>query len=255
VRRHLVAAVLTAGLAVTLAGCSKSSPGTGIAPTTPATTAPANPVDLMAHSTDAIQTTSYHESITQTTPAGDLTILGDVDPNAKELIAKYSGTVSIEIRTKGTDVWVNAPALGAAKPWIHLDATKLPDTSAIKSGLDFKATFGILTGVSQATESSPGNYTGTLDLAKAKAAQTTKAGQDGIQALIDAAGTGAGAVPFQATLDGQHRLLSLSFDVTSAKSGQLGTKIVVSDYGKPVAFTQPAAADVTEATAQMYSQF
>ena len=242
-RRLFTAAVLVTGLALTVTACSSSTP--------PA--APADPVALVAKSADFITTTPSHQTLTTSTAVGDVTVEADSDPSTKSTLVKISGPAISETRTVGNDAWV--ALTGEAKPWAHLDISKLPEASPTRATLDVKANYSLLYGITSAKETSPGTFDCVADLNKAKAAMSNEDEQSNVQALIDLAGPAASKVPFRAVLDDQHRLVLLSFDVTSDKAGKLSYKAVISNYGKAFTVAKPAAGDVMEATADMYQRY
>jgi hypothetical protein len=243
VRRLFTAAVLVTGLALTVTACSSSTP--------PA--APADPMQLVARSADFINTTQSHQTLTTSTTVGDLTVEADSDPTTKSTLVKISGPAISEVRTVGNDAWV--ALTGEAKPWAHLDISKLPDASPTKSTLDVKANYSVLYGITSAKQTTAGTFDCVADLNKAKAAMSNESEQSNVQALIDLAGPAADKVPFRAVLDDQHRLVLLSFDVTSDKAGKLSYRAVISNYGKAFAVATPAAGDVMEATPDMYDRY
>jgi hypothetical protein len=243
VRRLFTAAVLVTGLALSATACSSSTP--------PA--APPDPIQLVAKSADLITTTQTHQTLTTTTTVGDLTVEADSDPTNKMALVKISGPAISETRTIGNDAWV--ALTDEAKPWAHLDVSKLPVASPTRSALDVKANYSVLYGITSAIQTTPGTFDCVADLNKVKAAMGTDDEQSNVQALIDLAGPAASKVPFRAVLDNQHRLVLLTFDVTSDKSGKLSYKAVISDYGKAFTVAKPAPGDVMEATADMYERF
>jgi hypothetical protein len=243
VRRLLTAAVLVTGLALTATACSTSSP--------PA--APPDAATLVAKSADSINTMSTHQTLTTTTAVGEITVDADNDPAAKSYSVKISGPALSEFRTVGNDAWV--AVTGEAKPWAHLDVSKLPDGSPTRSTLDLKANFALLYGITSAKAGSSGSYDCVADLNKAKAAMSSDDEKSNVQALIDLAGPLATAVPFKAVLDNQNRLVLLTFDINADKAGKLSYKAVVTNYGAKVTVDKPAATDVMEATTDMYGRF
>jgi hypothetical protein len=243
VRRLLAAAVLVTGLALTVTACSSSTP--------PA--APADPVQLVAKSAESLNSTQSHQTLTTSTAVGDVTVEADSDPANKSALVKISGPAISETRTVGNDAWV--ALAGEAKPWAHLDVSKLPEASPTRATLDVRANYSLLYGITSAKETTTGTFDCVADLNKAKAAMTNEDEQSNVQALIDLAGPAASKVPFRAVLDDQHRLVLLSFDVTSDKAGKLSYKAVISNYGKAFTVAKPAAADVMEATADMYERY
>lgn len=243
-RRLFAAAVLVTGLALTVTACSSSAP---------AAAPPTDAIQLVAKSADSINSLQSHQTMTTTTAVGDLTVEGDNDPATRTSSVTVSGPAVSEVRTIGNDAWV--AVTDEAKPWAHLDVSKLPEGSSTRSTLDVKANYSILYGVTSATQTSPGTFECVADLNKAKAAMTSDAEQSNVQALIDLAGPAATKMPFKAVLDEQHRLVLLSYDVTSDKAGKLTYKAVVSNYGKAITVAKPPAGDIMEATADMYDRY
>ena len=162
VRRLFTAAVLVTGLALTVTACSSSAP---------AAAPPTDAIQLVAKSADSINSLQSHQTMTTTTAVGDLTVEGDNDPATRTSSVTVSGPAVSEVRTIGNDAWV--AVTDEAKPWAHLDVSKLPEGSSTRSTLDVKANYSILYGVTSATQTSPGTFECVADLNKAKAAMTS----------------------------------------------------------------------------------
>jgi hypothetical protein len=243
VRRLFTAAVVATGLALAVTACSAPRP----APTS------ADDVQTVARSADAITRSPTHQTVTTGTVAGVVTVDGDTDPAARNFSIRVSGPAVSEVRTIGNDAWVTVT--GEAKRWAHLDMNKLPEGSPTRATLDVRFTYAVLYGITSAHQSAPGRFECVADLTKAKAAMPTPALQADIQALIDLSGATASAVAFRATLDEQHRLVELSYDVGAGKQASLSFTAVITGYGQPFTVVKPPEADIVEATAEMYGRY
>ena len=160
----------------------------------------------------------------------------------------------VKIKVNGTDVKnvAGVEQLDSGK-YLHLDKSRIKDIKDLQ--FDFQnvdpAGSKLLTeAVVDVKKTGDNVYTGTIDVSKATEAGMLDA------AAIQALGTQANALPFEARLDSQGRLSQLTIQVPATgntKAQEL--KVTYSDYGAATAPTKPAPSEVQEAPAQVYDLF
>ena len=163
------------------------------------------------------------------------------------------------------DTWVKVKVNGAdlkgltgvdqlsSNKYLHLDKTRIKDIKDLQ--FDFQkvdpAGSDLLTkAVVDVKKTGDGVYTGTIDASKAGDAGMVNA------AAIQALGTQAQALPFEARLDPQGRLSQLTIQIPAAgntKAQEL--KVTYSDYGAATQPQRPAPSDIQEAPDQLYNLF
>jgi hypothetical protein len=242
-----------AALALGLAGCAaddNTGSGTsGGATPGAATSAPA--AGAAASKLAAAAQKLNDDTVTARLESAGITSTSAVDPkgdkaSATMTITSTTGSADFAVRAVGDDVYIQADGLPnvQAGKWLHIDGTKaagssfdlIPDGDAAGAGR-------FLDTVADANETSPGSFSGTLDLTK------MPTGSNGVS--VNALGDKAKAVPFTASVDDQGRLTTLAIDM-SAIDTKLGTlKTTYSDFGKPVSVEAPAAADTVEPDPQL----
>ena len=256
----LVSLVAVAGMA---AGCTRSatSPGASAAPSSaPASSAQAAlgaKARLLAGVTALTRTTSAF-TVTLSGPAlatagGTTTMTGGLDPVGKAAavdtkITAAGSTLQLSYILRSDAMYLKLVGVpGLTNKWMKIDPAKLPATqrAMFSAGADPTGVASTVQGVVDATETTPGTITGTIDLSKA--AGSLAFSRDRIAELAPA----DRVVPYTATLDGQGRLTDLT--LTMKVSGQdLKSETVYHDFGAPVAADAPPAADVTEASDLIY---
>lgn len=251
--------IAIAVVAVTLAfvtACGGGDAGSGTAGTrstaAPASTSP-SAKDALAAAIKGLNSTSY----TYTMKIPESTVSGAVDPAGK-LQGKLDGVASgvkysIEGIVLGSDYYfkTSIPTTGVnTKKWYKLDRTKVTKDEIV--GLfetkDPTGSQEIVGRVGTAKQDSPTQISGTYDL--------SAGGDLGIDdsAAIAALGDKAKAAPFVATLDGQKNLTALKITVPAyGTTAEQTLSVEFRGHGQPVAIAAPKAADVTPATAAIYS--
>lgn len=247
--RRVLAPIVVVGLVSLLFGCSTSDQPTEPAPTTQ----PPSAADVLTNSLNGVRTMPVHTVDKTETTGGTVVVEGDSDLPAKAIQLTITTAQVVEVRLLVDDVYLKAP--GTAKPWTHIDITKLAENSALRGALDAAADIGLLGGLVSAKDLGGGKYEGTADLRKAAEAAANQGNRDNLQRQADLAGAGAAAVPFQATVDDQGRLTLLTYAITSPKAGTTRHTVTFSDWGKPVTVAKPPAGDTAEATPAQYAQF
>jgi hypothetical protein len=197
-------------------------------------------------------------------PCGSSSGSGVADPAAGAI--QVSGTTDLAEETKmvwsqlviGTDSWarikVSAPEpmpgfTDLPDKWLHIDKTKIgngwaPDPS---DPAGVSAVLNLLTDV---TESSPGKFTGTVDLSGAKDLYLVN------EIEISLAGEHAKALPFEAEVDAKGRLASFTVKLPATGGDETDElKVTFSDFGSAPAITAPAASETQEAPESTYPLF
>jgi len=247
IRRLAVAAVAVAALAG-FTGCASpaESPsadaGKGSA-AAPASSAPADAGAELAAAGGKLADTSVKVDMTA---VGGITMTGMVDPTSQkaEMTTDMGSVGKMTMRQVGGDLYVQtkgqiASATGApAGKWMHVDLTKVPETSALNiKNYDPRVTAKLLTANSAVTRTGEHGFTGKLDLTKSSTLNP---------AALKSLGLKATAVPFTAKTDSAGRLteLILELDALAPGAGKMTTKY--SAFGAPVTVTPPPAAQVIE---------
>ena len=277
-------ALATAGLLATACG----SNGSGSASNQPA---PASPAQIVAaayvKTTDAkTAKTAINSEISTGGQSVPVTASGVIDfsaPSADLTENLPQGAGSLEVRYLNGFIYEQLPPslaqqLGAGKPWISIDASKIAQQqygaslSQLESSTpsDPGDQLGYLRGASDHVTTvgkqtidgaATTHYTLTLDLDKATANQPAQAKQ-AVQKLEQQLGTHT--LPAQVWIDDQGRVRKLTLTETmahppSTSNGQSGPITInltdtMSDFGTPVTDTAPSADQTTDITDQILSQ-
>jgi hypothetical protein len=262
--KRLVVALMLSRMINVNAACGDKKDDGVAAPATAAgsSAAPAPAADARTELTNAFTklngTTMSYETLTQTGTLATTKLNGASDPSKKASSGKMTITaqgqnINAEVTVLGTDVYLK---LGLPLPgvdpnkWLYLDGSK---TSLGKLGLGSPDDPANVKGLSDAFVTvervGTGSYKGTIDMTKRKM-------PDSGAALIRQMGDAAKAVPFEATVNTDGYLTSVSFTMPAAGQVPATTaKSTFSDFGKPVTVTKPADADVQPAPAALLAQF
>jgi hypothetical protein len=249
-------AAATAAFAV--AGCTADGTPATSASTVPSTSAApsssADPAAVKALSDAAAALGNTSFKMTMTNGSG-FQLTANVDaPHGNgnaEMSAKGTNT-ALTVRTLlfGQDLYAQIPGVTKGDTWTHLDMARLPDGANIglKPGqIDPANTADLLGATTDVHQAGEGSYGGTLDLTKA-------AGVAGISKVtVDGYGADAQRVPFEATLDQQDRLDTLTLRLPSVDNREAQPLVVkYSDYGQTVTTTRPPAGQIAEAPDNVY---
>ncbi|WP_436526716.1 hypothetical protein [Actinoplanes sp. HUAS TT8] len=253
---RLALTVATAAIAV--AGCtangtaatsSSSAPAASAAPSTSADPAA---VKALSDAAAALGNTSF--KMTMTNGAG-FQLTANIDaPHGNgnaEVVAKGSNTaLTVKTLLFGQDLYAQIPGITQGDTWTHVDMARLPDSANIglKPGqIDPANTADLLKSTTDVTTAGEGAYSGTLDLTKA-------AGVAGISKVtVDGYGADAQKVPFEATLDPQDRLETLTLRLPAVDNREAQPLVVkYSDYGQTVTTEKPPAGQIVEAPDNVY---
>ena len=248
-----------AAVALALTGCADDSATPGAAasgaPTPATSSAAADPAaaSQLASAAAALGNTSF--KLTMTNGPG-VNVTAQVDPVGSKgpgalTLSGPNATLELKTLLVGEDLYAQIPGITKAGTWTHLDMAKLPEgvNIGLRPGqIDPANTAQLLTSTTDVRQVGSRNYEGTLDLTKA-------AGVAGInQALVQTWGAQAQNVPFTAGLDEQGRLSALTIQLPSVDGRPAPPlEVLYTDYGTTVDAQRPAAAQITEAPADLYT--
>jgi hypothetical protein len=244
--------------ATLLAGCDPASPADPGAPSATPSESSSSAADPAAaqslgQAAAALGNTSF--KVTMTSGPG-FRLTGQMDaPGGKgsaEMTATGTNTeITVQTRLVGQDLYVQVPGVTKAGTWTRIDMSRLPEGAnlGLKPGqIDPANTAQLLSSTTDVRQTDPRKFEGTLDLTKA-------AGLTGIdKATVQTYGADAQKVPFTAGLDEQGRLSALTIQLPAVNGKQTQPlEVLYTDYGVTVPDLKPAASEVVEAPADLYS--
>ncbi|MEO3922863.1 hypothetical protein ABGB07_03130 [Micromonosporaceae bacterium B7E4] len=263
-RRWGVATIAAAALFTpALVACA----GTGAEPSTSGSESPAIPDDAkeaLLASTKEITKGNFKFSMT----GADLDGQGLVHlPSKSAQMTMKAGSdgfsMDMEIVYIEPESWVKLTITGAegvpgleklnSGKYQHLDQSKITGTRGL--GFDFKdvdpaGSEALTKAIVDVRKTGEGAYTGTIDLTKATGAGMVD--EDAVKLL----GAEATKLPFEAKLDAQGRLTSLTIQLPAVGGGKAQQLTVgYSDYGAASPAKAPPAAEVVEASPETYELF
>lgn len=247
----VVGAALLASLAF-VAGCqgSKSTPSGG----TTTTTAPAKAAsEELTDAVKKLSSTSYSFKMT----VGPTVMTGAADSANKAMkmnmkVSEGSANLTIDVVAVGTDYYLKMaglplPGVDASK-YMHLDATKIKSLKnfGVEDLNDPTNSAQLANQLVDVEKTGEGKFKGTMDVTKAATVD------DDIKALGDK----AKSVPFEATVDAQGRLNTMKITLPAGPSTpEMPMEMTYSDFGAATKVDKPAASEVVEAPASVYSMF
>jgi len=218
--------------------------------------APVSPADSLTTALATLKNIGYDATLT--IPAQGATVKTSVDYANKAVTQAVSVNIGDQTRSEsfaeiGSDLWVKADFGPMAQnlnidkaKWYKFDSSKLrPNPFDLSGGerpqptrplawpLGIEAVF---VNVANVTRTDATHLAGVVDLTKATGPEV-----GGKSGAADA------AVPFNATLDGQGRLVELRIN-----GANFNLSITFADYGSPTPVAAPAAADVLPAPDGLY---
>jgi hypothetical protein len=224
-------------------------------PSAPSSSGPADPAAAAALGTAAAALGNTSFKLTMTAGPG-LKVTGQMDaPNGKGTADIVATGPNAELKVKtllvGQDLYVQVPGITKGSTWTHLDVSRLPEGAnvGLRPGqIDPANTAQLLNSTTDVQQVDARSYKGTLDLTKV-------AGLTGVDKVtVDSYGAAAKTVPFTAGLDDQGRLSALTIQLPAANGQQAQPlEILYTDYGVPVTAERPAASQITEAPADLYT--
>ncbi|MEU8287184.1 hypothetical protein AB0C01_22905 [Micromonospora sp. NPDC048905] len=182
-----------------------------------------------------------------------MTLGGKMDPVAKAIQISGKAPEPIEVRMLDNTAYIKSESMEGEKPWMKIDLGKLKPTSTLRQSFDVKSQTGLIGGTVSAQEVGEGRYTGVADLNKAAEVASTEAGmREGLESTAKLA-KDPKAIPFEATLDADGRLTTLSYTIATKSLGDLVTEMRMSEFGKPVTVEAPPAGETEAAADEMYA--
>ncbi|GAA4210784.1 hypothetical protein [Actinocatenispora rupis] len=254
-RMIAAAAVCAAGLALT--GCKGSAPSSAPTPGPAATSAQPGPTTGRAQTRQATATLAAAVRKLGTTSfqfdggSGIARVTGAYDPVHRT--GTFDGSFGIgagQALVIGTTLYVKGVAEDP-DVWLRIDTTRLAPGNVLSEATDPTVPTGYLALVESARRTGPGQYAGSVDVAKlTRAARSDR----GAQELLTLLGNDPDKATFEATVDGAGRLTELSVTVTP--KGSTATTTVTTryhDFGTPVRVSAPPAGTVRDAPQQLYT--
>jgi hypothetical protein len=253
-----------AAVALSVSGCTAdgTTPGAGAtssdspsSPSAPSSSSAADPAAAAAlgQATAALGTSSFKLTLTSG-PGVKLLALVDAPNSAGTATLNITGSsadITIKTLLVGQDLYAQVPGITKAGTWTHLDIAKLPAGANIglrPGQIDPAHTAQLLSSTTDVQQIDARSFKGSLDLTKA----TGITGID--QVTVDSLGTNAQNVPFTAGLDDQGRLSALTIQLPAVKGQQSQPlEVLYTDYGTKVDAQRPAASEITEAPANLYT--
>jgi hypothetical protein len=155
----------------------------------------------------------------------------------------------IKMRFTGTEGLTGLPKL--PKKWMLIDPAKIKNSKDVPLGYDAETDPGeagtVVRGIVDVRQAGAGEFAGTTDLTAEGESEIVDA--DHLAAL----GTRAKAVPFEATVDGQGRLISTVVKIPAAgKHKAARYEVTYGDFGKVPTPRVPAADQQQRATKEAY---
>ncbi|WP_238009561.1 hypothetical protein KZZ52_26800 [Dactylosporangium sp. AC04546] len=261
--RGRVAALIVA--TVVLFGAGACGDANGGSSATGASSAPADPKDVLAASTAAYDKGNYAAEFTMPNGVGQVladtakqqlyTKMGVSDPGPtfemEMLIVEPDAFAKLNVGDLGPMDGLPGSELLTGKKWMHIDRAKVKDTEGLPLKGDAADALGLkelLAGAQGVQVSGDRRYTGTVDVTKTQESMVS-VHEDVIKALGDK----AKAVPFIATLDSEGRLTELVLDVPVAGDNPAHQlKLSLSKYGTATVPAKPAAGEYVEAPDNVY---
>ncbi|MGA8114281.1 MAG: hypothetical protein WCA46_11510 [Actinocatenispora sp.] len=257
-RMIAVAAVCTAGLALTACKAPGSQAGSAGTPSPGQSSAGPSPSSSAAETRriTARLATAVHK-LTRTSfqfdgGSGIARVDGSFDPVGKR--GDISGSFGIgaaQVLVIGSDLYVKGVAEDP-KLWVHIDTGRLAPGNVLTQATDPTVSTGYLDAIESASQEGPRQYQGSIDVAKLT---EDAAGSDrNAAALLKLLGDHPSRATFEASVDTSGRLTRMT--VTVPDPGSSASTTVTTryhDFGTPVDASRPAAGEVREAPQQLYT--
>ncbi|MEV4410672.1 hypothetical protein [Catellatospora sp. NPDC049609] len=235
-------AVAVAGLATiaALAACQETpaeTPGTGASASASAQTQ-ASASDALAKASTKLRETTAKMTMSMTGTA-EMKVTGSIDgPKKASAMVMQVGVMgqnlNMETIQLGDELWLKAAGVpGMPADWMHVDIAKLGAESTLKKQMqDPSYTENLLRSAAAVEWDGTNKVKGTIDMTKSPTMNAAAAA---------ALGANAGAVPFEATLDDQGRLLTMTVKVGQAipQAGVGDMTVAYSNYGEAVTIAKP----------------
>jgi hypothetical protein len=255
-RKVAGAALFAAAALLALAGCHADSAHPQPSSSQPASSQPASTVpptervitDPAAFANDAMQkalATTVHMDLKVNNAGAIISTVGDADLSKNAITVTHEKTDLVALNNT---VYAKMPN-ATGKPWIKIDANKLPTYSTMRQSLDFRSWAGFLAGATSLKNEGGGRYSGVANMDKAiSAAQPVP---KNLLVQLDHTRLDKSDIDFVITVDGSGRLTSMNVTFATT-SGDMTITETLSDFGKPVTISAPPATDVADAPADAY---
>ncbi|MFI1993665.1 hypothetical protein [Actinoplanes sp. NPDC020271] len=177
------------------------------------------------------------------TMAGGMTGEGAFDtPNkALDITMTMAGLGDVSIREVGTDMYMKfggaaAKSFGNGK-WMHIDASKMPETSALSLEKNDPRNTAKLLEQTTDVKKSGNTFTGTLDITKSPSLTAE---------MVKAMQGKSTQVPFTAQVDSDGYLTKMTMDMNAVAQGAGKVEASYTDIGSKVAIARPAKNQTVE---------
>jgi hypothetical protein len=255
-KRTIVIGVFAAVLLTPLSGCAgtpddtRNKPGGGTGTASSTSSPSPKPAELFAQAV----TKFSGQNVKYTIDGGDgglMTGQFDATSGGTKVNGDIDGT-KMEILALGNDIYLGG--LTGDGKWMHAQASKFKD-SAVSFLILVDPLFGqkFLSAAADVKQDQPTTYSGTIDLTKVTATGPAKRLAD---SFAKAAGTGATALPFTATVDASGALSTVKITFPKADLGGKDLKYdlkVTELGGSAVTVAAPPKNKVTEAPSDIYT--
>jgi hypothetical protein len=222
---------------------STGGTGSSVAATAAATTAAAASAPTEELVAAANKLTSSTGKI-HMTMVGGITADGAFDSANKLVDMKMlmPGAGDISVRQVGNDLYMKYGGAAAASfahgKWMHIDASKMPSTSALSlEKNDPRNSAKMLEQATDVTKTGDGTFSGTIDIAKSPTAT------EQLLAMLKGKST---MVPFTAEVNSDGYLSKMSLDMDSVVAGAGQTVATYSDMGTKVSVAAPPKSKTVE---------
>lgn len=242
---------LLAATTFALAGCAGKTAGEQTPPTTAAPQVSAK--DALIAASKKLNDQSAKVEMTMES-ATTMKATGQVDPVGKKATMSMSigigaETLDVKVISIAGEAWVQMKGMpGFGDKWMHIPADKVKKGSTfdIMAADDPAGTKDFIAGLATVERDGANGFKGTLDVTKGDLTD-----EDTIKQL----GEKAKAVPFTAKVDDKGRLTTMVMDMASINPSAGKITTVYSAFGEPVTISQPPAAEVIEAPAEILEAF
>ena len=246
------ALVVAASLPLATAACAKTAGTATLARTSPRAT-------LIA-SVQEIQETSFRFKINGagTTASGSVDVPADSAVLKANYLDEQSDTkFTMDVLVIGKDSYLKLdfgdariPGFPPPDKWQHLDQAKIKDADSLELDVSEDPDPGgakdIFAAIVTAENAGDRRYEGTVDISATDAGLLD-------DEVVGRLGNAAKTVPFEATLDGERRLVNLKLRIPAAPKVKAQVwEITYSDYGAAPKLRKPRAGNVQEAPSQIY---
>ncbi|WP_436529234.1 hypothetical protein [Actinoplanes sp. HUAS TT8] len=177
------------------------------------------------------------------TMVGGMTASGAFDtPNkALDVTMDMAGLGNVGIRQVGTDLYMKfggAAAKSFGTKWMHVDASKMPESSALSlEKNDPRNTAKLLEQTADVTKSGDGTYTGTLDISKSPSLTAE---------MVQSLQGKSTQVPFTAQVNADGYLTKMTLDMDKVAQGAGTMEATYSNIGSKVDIARPAKSQTVE---------